>query len=737
MVARAFIFSVLSFLCAFADEPHWAYSALPKAAHAGSGELVDSLLRQAQESQGIMRGNLAKPSEWVRRATYTLTGLPPTPEHLARIAARADDATYLTIIDELLESPAYGERWARHWMDVARYADTRGYHFDQDNRYPFAYTYRDWLIAAFNQDLPYGKFVKLQLAADLMTDREDDPDLAALGFLTVGLRAGRVETLDDRVDVTTRGFLASTVSCARCHHHKTDEIRTEDFYSLFSIFENTEEPELKPIIGPSREGQHYEAYLKEEERLRKADAQARDELVSHFREPEILANSLHLGWRAATGAISDEQLAVDAKALGRYRVPALLQWKKFLGLTPPELASERLAKWQQEMAEAIPEKRLEICRVFAGEVLAAPAESELLKTFANVHCPLAFGASRIDELMDQEDERVARARKSEVSKLQAEHAGSPPRAMSLHDRKQWLPAQVYKRGSENDRGPEFERQWLSFLGSGPFEAGKSPRLSLAEKIADPENPLTYRVIVNRIWGWHFGASFVEPSDFGAQQQPPALLPLLDHLANHFRDSGGSFKSLHRLILTSEAFRTSADGVAQNSQIDEGNTMFWKWTLQRLDYESLRDRILAISGSLDHTQIGGRSVPLADSDSRRTLYATVDRYDLQGTFINFDLPHPDHHASRRVQTTVPQQALYFLNAELPLRRADAMAKSADFLAIASPEERISWIYQKVFQREPDDQEIAIAKQWTAAAAEGDSWADLIQMLWASNEFHFIH
>ena len=214
--------SALIFFSAFAApagaEDHWAY--LPPSEPtvlAGEGiHPIDLILEKARQDAGVKPAALARPENWVRRAAYTLTGLPPTPEQIERIRSNPDETTWRALIEEFLASPAYGERWARHWMDVARYADTLGYTLDRDNRYPFAYTYRNWLINAFNNDLPYPDFIKLQVAADHLTDRPDHPDLAALGFLTVGPRVRNPETIDDRVDVVTRGFLASTVSCARC-----------------------------------------------------------------------------------------------------------------------------------------------------------------------------------------------------------------------------------------------------------------------------------------------------------------------------------------------------------------------------------------------------------------------------------------------------------------------------------------------------------------------------------------
>ena len=640
--------------CAAAEEAHWAY--VPPVKAAASGHPVDALLEQAWKDLKLAPAGPAAPRQWLERAAFTLTGLPPSDEQLRRIEANPDEATWKVLVDELLASPAYGERWARHWMDVARYADTRGYHFDQDNRYPFAYTYRDWLIRAFNEDLPYDRFVKLQVAADHLVDRPDHPDLAALGFLTVGLRGGPVETIDDRVDVVTRGFLSSTVSCARCHDHKTDPISTKDYYSLYSIFEHTDEPEDKPVIGKPADEAAFQAYQAEAVKLEEADRVARQQLVDHLRSKEALPNYLELAWRARKESWDHPKATAEGFKRGRLRPNALMRWKDFLG---EHAGTERLKRWLAEMdAAADDAARAGLCAALAGEWTSAPGGSELAGLAANGGCPLSYGVDRVEAFMDVEDGNQRRQRLSAMAKLMTEHPGSPPRAMSLRDKANWGKAVVFERGNPANRGEVFDRHWLGFLGGGAFEEGKSPRLSLAEKIADPANPLTARVIVNRVWAWHFGAPLADPGDFGPQTPRPPLLPLLDTLAVNFVEKGGSLKELHRLLLTSKAFRLSATGPEANDAIDQANTVFWKWNRRRLDFESMRDRVLAAAGALDTRGTGGRSVRLEEpsSDARRSLYAFVDRYALPGTFVSFDLPHPDHHSAKRVETTVPQQAL---------------------------------------------------------------------------------
>ncbi|MES2477124.1 MAG: DUF1549 and DUF1553 domain-containing protein [Verrucomicrobiota bacterium] len=701
-------------------ETHWAY--LPpvdaKISEAEAVHPLDALLAAAWKEAGLKPAKLAQPRQWITRAAFTLTGLPPTDAQIRRIETQPDEATWKSLIDELLASPAYGERWARHWMDVARYADTRGYNFDQDNRYPYAYTYRDWLIRAFNSDMPFERFVKLQIAADCLTEKSDDPDLAALGFLTVGPRGGTLETIDDRVDVVTRGFLSSTVSCARCHDHKFDPISTKDYYSLYSIFENTDEPEQKPIIGQPADAAAHEAFKVAAAKLEQEDLAARQAIVDQVRTPASSAVYLELAWQAHQENQDTAKATGDAFKRGRYRPAAVIRWRDFLqDKAGGDKPVPRLVAWARDMATADTAGKSALCLALANEMLGSP---ELKELAADSGCPLSYDVDRIREFFDQEDGNQNRKRVGDRTKLENDHPGSPPRAMSLRDREKWSPAQVYLRGNPASRGDEFEREWLSFLGGGKFEAGKSPRLSLAEKITDPANPLTARVMVNRIWGWHFGNFLADPEDFGVQQNDPPLRPVLDWLSIRFRESGGSLKAMHRLILTSAAFRLAAEGPAESESIDQANLLFWKWKRRRADFETARDHLLVSSGALQTEPTGGRSISLdsADADRRRTLYAFVDRYDLAGTFVSFDLPHPDHHAARRAETTVPQQALYFLNSPLVLRQAEKLASNAEFQKLTDDATRLTWIYQRIYQRSPDVEETRAALDWIAQAKPAD-------------------
>ncbi|MDB6077521.1 MAG: Protein of unknown function (DUF1553)/Protein of unknown function (DUF1549)/Planctomycete [Akkermansiaceae bacterium] len=701
---------------------HWSYQP-PAAVEIPAGtNPVDFLLAASWQKAGLEPAPLAPPRQWLERAAFTLTGLPPSEDQLQKIAAHPDDATWRSLVDELLASPAYGERWARHWMDVARYADTRGYNFDQDNRYPFAYTYRDWLINAFNSDLPYAQFVKLQLAADLLVDKPDNPDVAALGFLTVGLRSGQLETVDDRVDVVTRGFLSSTVACARCHDHKFDPITTRDYYSLYSIFAKTDEPEDKPVIGQPKDAAAYQDYQVQVAKLDEIDRAARQTLVDHIHSKEAFPNYLDLSWHARQENWDQGKAISEGFKRGRLRPNPIMRWKDFLNEAAfAETSPPRLKEWAAAMDQAADDPaRTALCQALATEWLAAAAGSDLAALSAKPNCPLSYGIDRINQFYDQQDGNEMRKRAGDMAKLMTEHPGSPPRAMVVTDKKQWSDAVIFVRGNPDNKGETFPRQWLSMLGGGEYPAGKSPRLSLAEKIADPANPLTSRAIVNRIWGWQFGANLAEPGDFGMQTPTPELLPLLDQLAVEFGKSGGSIKELQRLLVTSKAFRLAAAGPEKNDRIDEANTHFWKWRRQRLDFESMRDRVLASAGTLDTHEVGGRSVGLesAASDPRRTTYAFIDRFVLPGIFVSFDLPHPDHHSPRRVETIVPQQALYFLNSPLVLRQAAKLAQNPEFTALQDNRQKVEWIYKRLYQRDATPAEQSSAAQWIESANPAD-------------------
>jgi hypothetical protein len=639
-----------------AAKKHWAFQpvrepALPAVKDPGWAETpVDRFILAALEANGLSPSPDADRRTLLRRVTFDLTGLPPTPAELeAFLADRSPDA-YKKVVDRLLASPAYGERWGRHWLDVARYADTRGtVPPPREKRYPFAFTYRDYVIRAFNEDKPFDRFILEQLAADRLLarasadgGRADRRSLAALGFITVGaFQQVKHDIIDDRIDVVTRGLLGLTVTCARCHDHKYDPIPTKDYYSLYGVFANAKEP-----------------------------LNSRD--LPLIEEPR--------------------------------QTPAYLAFEK--GLAAREAA---VAKFKRD---------------FKGTLKGAKRS----------------GADRKKLLLLQNDVEI----------FLADQAGVAPRAMVVADETWPTKAYVFVRGNPNNHGPAVPRQFLQVL-SGPRRQpfkGASGRLDLALAIASRDNPLTARVLVNRVWLGHFGAGLVStPSDFGLAGEPPSHPELLDWLAWRFLEDGWSVKQLHRHIVLSHAYRQASADVPRAVAVDPDNRLLWKVSRRRLDFEEVRDALLQVAGTLDRQAAGGPVVDLfanAPYPTRRTVYGLVSRDDMR-LYRAFDYPDPDVSSDQRPETVVPQQALFLLNSSFVLEQVRRFAHRPDVSAAAArPEERIQQFYRLAYGRAADPEEVRLglrfleeAARLPAANGSGlDPWERYAQVLLLANEFVYV-
>jgi hypothetical protein len=620
---------------------HWAFQPVrtpqPPAVRDSAWPLteLDRFVLAALERKGLRANPPADRRTLLRRATYDLIGLPPTAAEIADFEADASPAAFAKVVDRLLASPHYGERWGRHWLDVARYADTKGYVFTQERRYAFAYTYRDYVIRAFNEDLPYDQFIVQQLAADRLLARgeADRQTLAAMGYLTLGRRfLNNVhDIIDDRIDVVSRGLLGLTVSCARCHDHKYDPIPSEDYYSLYGVFASSVEPRDLPLLG---EPERTPAYLSFEKKLK--------------------------------------ELQADVK---RYE----------------EENREELAKRNRKYRDGL------------------------------------------------------RALQKKVDAWQATSPAAPPRAMVLEDAASPAAAHVFLRGNPANPGPAVPRQFLHVVTRDkrqPFTEG-SGRLELARAIASRDNPLTARVLVNRLWLHHFGAGLVRtPSDFGLRSEPPTHAGLLDYLAWRFVEDGWSIKKMHRLIMLSRVYQQTSDDRSDASALDPENRYLWKFNRQRLDLEALRDSLLAASGKLD-LKMGGPAVDIlqAPFSGRRTLYGFIDRQNLPGLFRMFDFASPDTSSPQRHQTTVPQQALFLLNSPFVLEQARHLLRRPEMTLQASSEDRVRNLYRLVYGRLPDRDEVSLAARFLAGAEAAVStgltpWERYAQALLLANEFVFV-
>jgi Protein of unknown function (DUF1553)/Protein of unknown function (DUF1549)/Planctomycete cytochrome C len=781
---------------------------------------LDQFILAKLEAHGLKPSPRADKRTLIRRATYDLTGLPPRPEEVASFLADESPEAFARVVDRLLASPHYGERWGRYWLDVARYADTKGYVYSdrEEGRFVQASTYRNWVIRALNEDMPYDRFLMLQIAADQMGNRntrnypdwiydtegkgsgrssaesndgggvspEDRADLAALGFLTLGRRFLGVvhDIIDDRIDVVARGTLGLTVGCARCHDHKYDPIPTRDYYSWYGVFNGSYERTVPLGAGP-RGSAAYEAFEKGlEERVAKLETtfqNKREELESRLRQqaPRYLAavldadrlpteefyeirgpddlnptivrqwqsflaqtraetNTLFAPWNALAGLKSDEfqarapevikQMASGPSEEALSINPLVIQ---ALTASPPTSmrdVADRYGKLLARADQAWREQtrstnsttgRAELTR------LPDPALETVRQVLYGSGSPAQLPPGAIVDLEWFFDEKA----RVELGKAQREIEGwilkssaAPPYAVILQDRPVQKNPHVFLRGNPANRGPEVPRRFLEVLsgpGRRPFTHG-SGRLELARAIASRDNPLTARVMVNRVWLHHFGAGLVEtPSDFGTRCAPPSHPKLLDWLALRFMEEGWSIKKLHRLIMLSSVYQqqSGAPAEAQAARVDPENRWLWRMNPRRLDFEAMRDSLLAVSGRLD-LSLGGRAADLFQKpfSARRSVYGHIDRQFLPGVLRMFDYANPDMHSPERAETTVPQQALFFLNSPFVLERAQALAAESETgnENRTTPEARVRRLFALAFQREPSPIEVGAGLEFLRSA-----------------------
>lgn len=816
-------------------QTHWAYQPIvaPTPPNVNDRQWpkqpIDQFILSKLEETGIAPNPIADRRTLILRAYFTLIGLPPTYEQVEAFLSDTSPDAFSKMVDHLLESPHYGERWARHWLDLARFAETTGYLAGSvDTTYPYAYTYRDYVINAFNQDKPFDRFIVEQIAADQLPlhDRSQDA-LAALGFLTVGRKfMNRThDIIDDRIDVVTRGFLAQSVSCARCHDHKYDPIPSADYYSLYGVFASTHEPAELPLLGQPDESPLYHEFLEaraEKQRevddwLEKKRVATEDELRSR------VADYLVYAARTLPGAGGE-----DVQQKGRrgvLRPPAIQRWKAYLEqhkdqthpvwsiwhrlasiepttfaqvapqvLSPADEGAELqgtdpgllsllrslsltsmvdVAESMGGYLESAYANWKELQQASASEKQIDDEALDLAEVILSAQAPTTLDSSLMLGHLNQAERDEYNRQLSKVKAVESKHPGAPGRAMVVVENDSPHEPVVFLRGQPGNRGDRVPRRFLQVLshvdGGQPFEKG-SGRLELALAIASPKNPLTPRVIVNRIWQQHFGFGLVRTSsDFGSRGEPPSHPELLDHLAAELIADGWSLKRLHRRIMLSATWQQSSAIRPEILQIDPENSLLWHNPRRRLEFEPYRDRMLMTSGQLDST-VGGRSVMIHHDGVRRGLYAYVDREDVPSLLASFDVPSPDASQAIRSRTTVPQQALYLINSEFIFRQAEALAArifeedSNKFVQAQSQSRedgdstqwRIVSLYRRALARDPDPQELALATSFIHSSQNADqavptilqgeprdppvepspAWVQLCQVLLASNEFAFV-
>ncbi|MBM3784817.1 MAG: DUF1553 domain-containing protein [Acidobacteria bacterium] len=694
-------------------EPNWwSFKKLKRPPGASIDEFVDGKLRE----KGLAPNGMADRRTLIRRAYLDLHGLPPAPAEIAAFVEDASPDAWPKLIDKLLASPRYGERWGRHWLDVVRYADTGG--FETDIYFPNAWRYRDYVIKAFNEDKPFERFVREQIAGDELYP--DDLDLdggfkvapsklanldarIATGLYTIGpvyheaaLFGGQVryEWLTDAADTTGEAFLGLTFGCARCHNHKFDPITQRDYHSMMAIFAGSEEREIPVIpqfnIFGFKSG--YPNWLRVEElktAIQKIDSAARQRVV----------NKVRALFPAAV--LEAHAVAVEKRTPAQRELAARLE-KAFT-----EAGLEENAQGKD------------------ADIPLTPEESK-----------------RRNELIVELGKAALKANPVMQTATVLGHAATVP---SIH---------ITHRGDWRSKGEQVPPAFPAALQAKPIDeianAKLARRAALANWLTEPDHPLAARVYVNRIWHWHFGRGIVAtPNDFGRQGEEPTHPELLDWLASDFLANGGSTKRLHKVILLSAAYRRASTHSAANARVDAGNLFLWRANRLRMDAETLRDSVLTASGALN-TKMGGRPVvPVLGREEyitmwarnqwpeamdpaehdRRSVYLYVKRSFPLPMLTTFDAPDTSVSCARREATTVAPQALTLMNGDFMVRQSGRFAERLRAEEPGNPRAQIVRAWQIALGRAPREPEIE-------KALAAPSLEKLCLVLLNMNEFLYV-
>jgi cytochrome c553 len=623
---------------------------------------IDPFILSKLEAAGMKPAGEADRRTLLRRVTFDLTGLPPTIEELEAFLRDARPDAWERVVERLLASPAYGERQGRRWLDVARYADSNG--MDENLSYANAWRYRDWVIKSFNEDVPYNRFIRDQIAGDLVpggTDAERADRLTATGFLLVGPKMlaeddpmkMRMDIIDEQLDTAGQAILGLTLGCARCHDHKFDPITAADYYGLAGFFYST-------------------------------------------------------------------------KSMKNYSVVAV--WNERSIASASETAA--LAEFDKK--------------------LAAKKSAQAAQDKPGFRGVLGFAAVANHERHRKENAAFEKTR-PKIAEV-----------MAVEDEKKPQNLKVHLRGNHLTLGAEAPRRFPKIISDAPLSLGseRSGRLEFAEWMAKPENPLTARVMANRIWAGHFGTGIVRtPDNFGRLGERPTHPELLDFLASEFTKSGWSVKSLHRLIVNSNAYRMASS--ATILQADPENRLYSHFNRRRLEAEELRDALFATAGTLDRTP-GGTLLPVPNrqyvtstanrnfegyQSMRRAVYLPVIRSAIYDVFQTFDFPDPSVPNGNRSTTTVPTQALMLMNGQVTDRAAESLAK----VLLAKPGDdaaRIGEAYRLTLGRDVRSAEVEKVQAYlkksessadsklSAEAKRLLAWRGFCRVLFASNEFAFV-
>jgi hypothetical protein len=678
-----------------------ARPAIPQAGN-DSTNPVDRFLAAVWQSKHLEPAPPANKRTLIRRAYLDVIGIPPSPSEVDAFLKDSSPTAFETIVDRLLASPHYGERWGRHWLDLVRYADSAGFEFDRDRNN--SWRYRDWVIDSFNNDRPYDDFIKMQIAGDEI-NRGSVEGLISTGYLRLGPEANilteqtRMDELDDILATTGGSMLGMTIGCARCHNHKFDPIPQKDYYRMQAVFFPATR-EDKPIAPP----EEFERYTKAKK-------------------------AFETEWKPLTDALARLE-APYRKQIREKKISELPEYVRTALSTPADTRTEG-----QRLNALQVEKTLGVSRGEVEFIMPVNVQAEACKLREQIF------------FMEQRRPRV------ETAMTIAEKKGAAPE-----------PSYFLLHGSVGTKGSAVQPGILTVASDGewtfppppPGAATSMRRKAFAEWIVSPANPLTARVLVNRLWQHHFGEGIVRtPNNFGKTGEAPTHPELLDWLASELIGNGWHMKPLHRLMLLSKAYRMSSDDIASNRKIDPENRYCWRMPRQRLEGEIIRDSILTVSASLDRKPGGpgvypyidpalwasssGRSWPGKGEDDpstfRRSVYIFSKRTIPLPMLEVFDKPDTNLSCARRNRSTIAPQALILMNNAFVLHQAKRFAERIEREAGRDPRQQIERGYEIALARKPSPEEVAIA----AGFFEGNrdyALVDFCQTLFNLNEFAYV-
>ena len=758
---------------------------------------IDRFILAKLEEKNLKPSPPADKATLLRRVTFDLIGLPPTPSEIKDFLADTSPNAFEKVVDRLLASPRYGEQWGRHWLDVARYADSTGN--DEDHRYPYAYQYRDYVIDTFNQDVPFDRFVREQLAGDLLPAVKPGAinrrGLVATGFLALGQKALAqqdkkkllFDMYDEQIDTISKGFLGVTLSCARCHDHKFDPFTQKDYYSLVSIlaatrnFEDAAPHVSKLLFRPLGTKEETERYQEAKQVLASKQYEADD-----FRDQQIDKYLSSLVPRSVDYMLAAYQVYHDKAeparvARERNLLPEVLtKWTSFL--EPTAEVRPYLKEWYEATPGTLPavangyQKRIEEGRVGAlaqqerlrqlrtRRLDMPPPDSEGTDKFFNevyYRGPLSLSKQQRDSILSLEARQKLTELRAAAKALEAKMPPEPEMSCAVEEGTETVPLVIGKvlvRGDYNTFGEDAPKAFPRILAGDeqPAIVKGSGRLELANWMTSPDNPLTSRVFVNRVWYWHFGEGLQRtPDNFGKMGDMPTHPELLDYLAAKFVEGGWSTKALHRMILLSNAYQMSSVSDAAVTEADPENRWFSRFPRRRLAVEEIRDGMLAIDGSLDLT-MGGTMQSGFGTDSenskdrlsirpesvkRREVYLPVRRANLPTLLNLFDFGDATTAASKRPATTVAPQALFMMNSQFVTERAQNLAKQTLDDASLDFAGRVRALYQRILNRQATPIEIDTGLSYMEGfqkrgASLEDAWISFSRILLASNEYIYL-